>query len=59
MISATTSMVAKVIRYCASDTAKSNRGGTNMKSKAATPSTELRIAARRPAYTATSAVLSR
>jgi len=56
---ATLSMMAKVNRYCQSVTANEYRGGTNRKSNASTPSTELNAPAPRPPYIATSALLSR
>src|SRR5258706_3261028 len=57
--SATTSITAKVTRYCVSDTAKLKYGGTKKKSNAATPNTEARIEGPRPNRIAASITPSR
>jgi hypothetical protein len=56
---ATMSITAKVIRYCASLTAKEKRGGTKKKSKAATARKELATAGPRPRRMATMSTASR
>ena len=48
MMSATTSMTAKVTTYWKSDTASVKRGGTKQKSKATTLTTAVRLAGPRP-----------
>jgi hypothetical protein len=59
MISATTSMMTKVITYWASSTAKVIYGGTKKKSNANTPSTVANAPGPRPKRAATSTMASR
>ena len=59
MISATVSMIAKLMRYWTSLTAKVNSGGTKKKSNAATAKTEAAMAGPRPKRTAMSTTASR
>ncbi len=59
MISVTTSMTAKVTRYCVSETANEKNGGTKKKSNAATLSIADRTAGPRPKRAAMIAAPSR
>ena len=59
MIRATTSMTAKVIMYCVSETAKEKYGGTKKKSNVATLSTEASTVGARPLRAATPTTPSR
>jgi hypothetical protein len=57
--SATTSITAKVMRYCTSLTLKDMRGGTKKKSNMATPSSAASVAGPRPKSSATPTTDSR
>ena len=59
MISATVSMIAKVMRYWTSLTAKESSGGTKKKSNAASARKEVAMAGPRPKRTPTSTTASR
>ena len=55
----TTSMTAKVTRYCVSETAKSKRGGTKKKSSATTETTAAKMEGPRPCERETATTPSR
>ena len=57
--SATTSMTAKVTRYCVSETANEKNGGTKKKSNVATLSSEANAVGPRPLRAATATTPSR